>query len=280
MTAEQPPAVLPVPHRLSVAETYRLLATSRRGLAPAEASARRARYGANSLPRARPPGVLAVLARQFASPLIYILLAAAAVSAFSRDWSDAGFILAVLVLNAAIGAIQEFNAERSAEALRSLVVARARVGEDYEIAAEDVVPGDVVAVEAGVKVPADARLVSDEGLEVDESLLTGESVPVVKQAGAILGEHTAIGDRTNMLFAGTLVTRGRAYGVVVATGESPSRSARRWFFSARSRRCGGVRSRTCSSWRWRSRCRRFRRGYRSRSPWRWRSARAVWRPAR
>jgi P-type Ca2+ transporter type 2C len=221
MRAEHPPAVLPAPHALPVGETYRLLTTSRRGLAPAEAAARRVRFGANSLPHAAPPGLLVVFARQFASPLIYILLAAAGVSAFTRHWSDAGFIMAVLALNAVIGAIQEYNAERSADALRALVVARARVvrdGEDYEIDAADLVPGDVALMEAGIKVPADVRLVSDEGLEVDESLLTGESVPVVKQAAVVLAEHTAIGDRTNMAFAGTLVTRGRAYGVVVETG--------------------------------------------------------------
>jgi P-type E1-E2 ATPase len=140
-----------------------------------------------------------------------------------RDWSDAGFILAVLVLNAVIGCAQEYGAEKSAQALRALTGSKAYVlrdGEDHELDATGVVPGDVVLLEAGSKVPADVRLISNGSVEVDESLLTGESLTVTKTSTAMLTSDAALGDRVNMAFAATLVTRGRAHGVVVATGLS------------------------------------------------------------
>jgi magnesium-transporting ATPase (P-type) len=160
-----------------------------------------------------------VALRQFASPLIYVLLVAAAVSLAIGHGTDAAFIFAVLALNAAIGAVQEHAAERSADALRALVVARARAvrgGVDQELDAELLVPGDLVRVEGGLRVPADLRVVSETGLEADESLLTGESIAVAKRADPVAAE-TQVADRTSMLFAGTLATRGRATGVVVAT---------------------------------------------------------------
>jgi magnesium-transporting ATPase (P-type) len=146
---------------------------------------------------------------------------AVAVSLLLGDWSDAAFIAAVLLVNAVIGGIQEYGAERSAEALRALVASRARVirdGEDFEIDAEELVPGDVVLIESGMKIPADLRLLSSAGLEADESLLTGESLPVAKDADRVLNVDAAAADRVNMAFAGTLATRGRASGVVVSTG--------------------------------------------------------------
>ncbi len=208
-------------HALSVDETLAALDSALTGLASDEAAARLARFGRNELPHAEPPGVLAVFLRQFASPLVYILLVAAVVSVALGEWSDAGFIVAVLVLNAVIGTIQEYNAEKSAEALRALTVARAyavRDGEEREVPGELLVPGDVVILEAGNKVPADVRLVSGGSLEADESLLTGESLAVTKAAAAAVARDAALGDRLNMAFAGSLVTRGRAHGVVVATG--------------------------------------------------------------
>ena len=208
-------------HALSAADACAALATVATGLASAEARARLARFGRNELPHAEPPGVARIFLRQFLSPLIYILLAAAALSAVMRDWSDSGFILAVLVLNAIVGTVQEYSAEKSAHALRALSVARAYVlrdGEDRELDATELVPGDVVLLEAGGKVPADVRLLSNGGLEVDESLLTGESLTVTKTPSAVLAADTPLGDRVNMAFAATLVTRGRAHGVVVATG--------------------------------------------------------------
>ena len=183
------------------------LASGARGLRAGEAAARLEKYGRNALPRPRPPALGAVFLRQFRSPLIYVLLAAAVISLLLRDWSDGAFILAVLLVNAVIGTTQEYSAERAAEALRSLVSPRARVERDgavHEIDSELVVPGDIVMLESGAKVPADLRLVSARNLALDESLLTGESLPVPKDAGALLPADAAVS--------------GRSRGVVVATG--------------------------------------------------------------
>ena len=209
------------PHARTADAVLAALSARPTGLAPAEAERRRALYGPNRLPRERLAGVGEIFLRQFLSPLIYVLLAAAAVSAFLAEWSDAGFIFAVLCINAVIGTVQEYSAQRSAAALRELVVTRARVirgGESYELDAEALVPGDVVFLESGDKVPADLRLFQVHALQVDESLLTGESLPVSKHPEAVLSMDAPLGDRSNMAFAGTLVVRGRARGVVTATG--------------------------------------------------------------
>jgi calcium-translocating P-type ATPase len=181
-----------------------------KGLSSAEAAARLARHGRNVLPRPAPPTLAAIFLRQFASPLMYVLLAAALVSALLGQGSDAAFIAAAVLINAVIGTYQEHSAERTAEALRNLVSPRAMVlrdGAPREVDAADIVPGDAVLLESGVKVPADLRLVEATGLSVDESMLTGESLPVKKDA--------ARGDRA---FAGTIVRSGRATGEAVATG--------------------------------------------------------------
>jgi Ca2+-transporting ATPase len=153
------------------------------GLTQTEARARREQHGPNRLPRAAPATSLQIVMRQFRSPLIYVLGAAGIVSAAIGELTDAAFIAAVLAINAAIGAYQELRAEQSSRALESLLRIRAAVlrdGEVREIDAEDVVPGDIVWVEPGNRIPADSRLVSAHGLEVDESLLTGESLAVLK----------------------------------------------------------------------------------------------------
>jgi magnesium-transporting ATPase (P-type) len=209
------------PHALPAAELLRALATSAHGLTAAEANARLARFGRNALPRARPPSLARVFIRQFASPLIYVLVAAAAVSVAIGHGTDAAFIFVVLLINAVIGTAQEYAAQRSADALQALVAARARVvrdGVDLDVDAEMLVPGDVVRLEGGFRVPADLRILSAVGLEADESLLTGESVPVAKRADPPAAADAPVAERAPMLFAGTLVSRGRAMGVVVATG--------------------------------------------------------------
>ena len=209
------------PQAEGVEVVLRELASSSRGLAVAEAEERLQKLGRNALPRPRSPALGTVFLRQFKSPLIYVLLAAAVISLLLRDWSDAGFILAVLLVNAVIGTTQEYSAERSAEALRSLVSPHARVERDgtiHEIDAELVVPGDVVLLESGAKVPADLRLLTAHNLALDESLLTGESLPVAKDAEAVLGADAPVSGRSNMAFAGSIVASGRARGVVVATG--------------------------------------------------------------
>jgi len=197
------------------------LGSSSLGLTTEEATARLSRFGPNVLPRAPPSSLAVLFLRQFLSPLIYILLLAAVVSVLLDEWSDALFITLVLLLNAAIGTAQEYSAERSADALQGLVRTRALVirgKEAFEVDAEGLVPGDLVLLEEGSKVPADLRLLSSQSLSVDESLLTGESLPVSKDANAVLGVETSLGDRVNMAYAGSLVARGRARGVVVATG--------------------------------------------------------------
>ncbi|RLB57122.1 MAG: ATPase [Deltaproteobacteria bacterium] len=210
------------PYARTVAQALDDLGAERGGLNSDEAATRLRLHGPNTLPTGKPASPMQVILRQFTNPLIYILLAAALVSAAIGDLKDAGFILVVLALNATIGAFQEFRAERSAEALRSLVTIRAHVlrdGEELEVDARDLVPGDISVIESGAKVPADLRLVSG-GLEIDESLLTGESLPVLKRADAAVARDAPLGDQETMAFAGTMVTRGRAYGVVVATASS------------------------------------------------------------
>jgi len=214
-------------HAQSVRQVLEQLGTREVGLSQAEAAARLEKYGPNRLPQQPPPALWKVVLRQFRSPLIYILGAAAIVSAAmgGEHLQDAGFIAGVLVLNAIIGSWQEWKAEKSSHALRKLLQIRAAVvrdGEVSEINAEEVVPGDVVWLESGNRVPADIRLLSAHGLEVDESLLTGESLPVHKDPAWTGEPETAVADRLNMAHAGSVVTRGRAKGVVVATGTSTS----------------------------------------------------------
>lgn len=194
--------------------------TSEQGLTSADAIARRARFGPNTLPQAHVPGLAAVFLRQFLSPLIYILLAAVVVSLALSDLSDALFIGVVLLVNGAIGTAQEYSAGRAAAALRRLEQLRASVRRDgavQEIPARDLVPGDLVLLEAGGRVPADLHLVESTDLQCDESLLTGESLPVRKRMAAPLA-GAAAGRRRLMAFAGTVVVRGRGLGLVTATG--------------------------------------------------------------
>jgi len=202
-------------------ELLRALETSPQGLSRKEAALRLEKIGANALPRPKPSSSVVLFLRQFYSPLIYILLLAALISLLLGELSDAIFISAVLAINAVIGAIQEYSAERSAEALRNLVTSYAHVfreGEAFEIDAQELVPGDLVWLENGFKVPADLRLLWAHGLEIDESLLTGESAPVIKDSRAVMDVDAPLGDRKNMAFAGTLVTHGRGQGIVVSTG--------------------------------------------------------------
>ncbi len=208
-------------HALAPEELLARLHSTPHGLTAAEAAVRLERHGPNRLPRREPPGPLRVFLSQFASPLIYVLLAASVVSAAIGEWADAGFIFAVLLLNAVIGTVQEYSAQRAADQLQGLIRTRSRVlrdGEVFEIEAEAIVPGDVVLLESGDRVPADLRLLAARDLEIDESLLTGESLAVHKEADRVLAPDAVLAERSNMAFAGTMVARGRGRGVVVATG--------------------------------------------------------------
>jgi Ca2+-transporting ATPase len=213
------PAVV-APHARPIDDVLAGVQGTPNGLGHAEAAARLQRCGRNALPATEPPGIVRVFLHQFASPLIYVLLAAALVSLLIREWSDAGFIFAVLLLNAVIGTAQEYSAQRAAAALQRLVTTRCRVlrqGDTHELDAEELVPGDIVLLESGERVPADMRLLASHDLEVDESLLTGESVAVFKRADVQLAADSPLGDRANMAFAGTMVSRGRARGIVTGT---------------------------------------------------------------
>lgn len=199
------------------------LETSPRGLSEAEVRRRQQEYGPNLLPEKGPSPLWLIVLRQFVSPLIYILVVAAVVSLLVGDVKDAGFIAAVLALNAVIGAYQESQAEKSSFALRKLLRMHAQVerdGEIREVPAEAVVPGDIVWLESGNRVAADLRLLSTQGLDLDESLLTGESLAVSKDAEWNGEPSTPLADRRNIALAGSMVTRGRAKGVVVATGSA------------------------------------------------------------
>lgn len=216
-----PAALAFAPHALTPEQVGERLHCGLDGLTAPEAARRLEEFGANSLPQPGAPGLAQVLLRQFLNPLIYVLMIAAGVALFLGESLDAGFIAGVLVLNAVIGAIQEWHAQRSADALQKLAVASCQVvrdGEVHVIDASELVPGDLVLLESGMRVPADLRLVSSHGLEIDESLLTGESLPTPGNAKSLLSPETVPGDRENMAHAGTMVTRGRATGLVVATG--------------------------------------------------------------
>lgn len=215
-----PPKTL-VWHAFTLPAVFQVLNASENGLAEDEALARLQQYGPNKLPHQLPPPLWQIILRQFRSPLIYILLLAAVISIGIGDAKDAGFIALVLLINTIIGSYQEWRAEQSSHALRKLLQIRAAVqrsGEVREISAEEVVPGDVVWLESGNRVPADIRLLSGQGLEVDESLLTGESLPVHKDPSWGGTESVPLADRLNMAYAGSVVARGRAKGMVVATG--------------------------------------------------------------
>jgi len=197
------------------------LCTCEEGLTISEARSRLESFGPNQLPQQPSLTWWQILANQFRSPLIYILAIAGLVSLAIGDVTDAAFIFGVLLLNALIGGYQEWRAERSTHALQKLLRIRAAVFRDRElreVPAEEIVPGDLVWLEAGNRVPADVRLVTAHGLEIDESLLTGESLPVLKDASWKGAPSAPVTDHANMAYAGSTVARGRGKGLVVNTG--------------------------------------------------------------
>ncbi|ROR32675.1 HAD-IC family P-type ATPase [Inmirania thermothiophila] len=207
-------------HALAAAEVLARLASGPDGLGAAEAAARLARHGPNRLPPPPRDGPLRRFLRQFESVYIHVLLAAAAVTAALGLWLDAGVILGVVLVNALIGFIQEGRAEDAMEAIRRVLAPRATVVRDGRLAEVDaagLVPGDVVVLAAGDRVPADLRLLEAHALAVDEAALTGESVPVEKAVAAV-APQSPLAERRSMAWAGTMVRRGQGRGVVVATG--------------------------------------------------------------
>jgi Ca2+-transporting ATPase len=196
------------------------------GLTEREAARRLVACGPNELPEAPPPSPLTLLLAQFANLIVWVLIGAAIISGLLQDWVDTAVILAIVILNAILGFVQEYRAERSLAALKKLSVTTARVireGAIRSIPARGLVPGELIQVEAGDHVPADARLVYATALRTQEAALTGESTPVDKTAAALAGdtrpwEPVALADRANMLFLGTHITAGKGRALVVATG--------------------------------------------------------------
>ncbi len=212
----------PAWHALSAAEAVGRMDSSHEGLSGPEAAARLERHGPNRL--TPPPKVSALrrFLRQFGNALIAILIPAAAVMALIGEYVDAAVVLAVVVINALIGFVQEGKAEQALDAIRDMLSPQAAVLRDRErrtVRAEELVPGDVVLLAAGDKVPADLRLIEVKGLEVQEAALTGESLSVAKSTEPV-AHGAALGDRVSSAFSGTLVTRGAAKGLVTATGDA------------------------------------------------------------
>ncbi len=208
-------------YQLNTADIFVQLDSSDSGLNSAEALKRLESYGPNRLEEEERPSRLRVFAAQFANPLIYIILVAALVTLLFRDYVDAVAIMVAVLLNAVIGYVQEYRAEDSVQALKKLVVPKSRVlrdGREREVNSEELVPGDVVLLSSGARVPADIRLFETTELSIDEAALTGESLPAAKFTDAIPQDKLTPGDQRNMAFAGTIVVGGRARGMVVATG--------------------------------------------------------------
>lgn len=210
-------------YQLTPEVTLEKLRTSENsGLDPGEAESRLERFGPNKLAEAGRLSLWSMFLGQFKDFMVLILLAATVISGFLHEWADAVTIMVILTLNAILGVVQEFRAERSIEALKQLTAPEARVirgGKEQKVQATSLVPGDLVLLEAGDRVPADLRLIKAVNLEVEESALTGESVPVKKLTEAICG-LVSPGDARNILFMGTAISRGRARGVVINTGMS------------------------------------------------------------
>ena len=226
MSGIDAPAVLdaaPMTHQLPAVDVLARFDVRREnGLSAVEAAARARRFGPNVVAREQSAGWVRRLLAQLNNPLIFVLLAAGAVTLAFGGFVDAGVIAGVVVLNAVIGHVQESRAQKALDALSRMVPAEATVvrdGETRRVPAADVVPGDVALLAAGDQVPADVRLVEVRSFEIDESVLTGESLPVAKTTDA-LPAATGLADRTNMAHAGTVVTRGAARAVVVGTGSA------------------------------------------------------------
>ncbi len=210
-------------YALEVDEVFERLGTGPAGIEAAESTARLGATGRNELVEARATGPLRMLWEQLTAVMVLILIGAAALSLALSKFLEAGAIATIVVLFAVLGFVQEYRAERAIAALRRLAVPTVRAIRDgvvVEVAAIDLVPGDVVVLEAGNVVPADLRVVESAGLRVQEAALTGESEPVDKTIVALAAEDLALGDRSNMAYSGTQVTYGRGRGVVVATGMS------------------------------------------------------------
>lgn len=208
-------------HNLSSSEIYQKLNTSKDGLDRSEVEKRLIKYGKNELVQKKKVSVFDLILHQFKDVMIFILFLAAAISYFVGDSKDTIVILIIVLLNALIGFVQEYRAEKAMEALNKMSSLHAtirRSGHIIQVAATEVIPGDIVILEAGMLVPADLRLTASHALKIEEASLTGESHAVNKTPEKISIENTPLGDRKNMAYKSTVITNGRGEGVVVATG--------------------------------------------------------------
>lgn len=208
-------------HAMSAESVLEYLETGTDGLTDEEVIKRKAVYGPNILKEGKRKTLFAMFLEQFKDVMVIILLIAAAISGFLKEFADTAIILAVVIINAILGIIQESKAEKALEALKKMSAPYSKVkrnGDVLLIKTEDIVPGDIVYLEAGDYVPADMRLIESVNLKIEESALTGESVPVEKMTGEIKDKDVAIGDMKNMAFSGSTVTYGRGIGIVIATG--------------------------------------------------------------
>ena len=204
----------------TIDKVFKAVHSSEKGLTGSDASERLRKYGKNILKEKKKVSPLRIFLQQFNSPVVWILLAALFISFVIGEKVDAVVILVILIINAVLGFIQEYNAEKEIEALKKLSGLKALVirdGKEQDINASEIVPGDVLIVKEGDKVPADARLIETVQLAAQESILTGESLPVKKNAGKTFTD-AAVSDQRNMLFSGTIITRGKGKMVVVRTG--------------------------------------------------------------
>lgn len=208
-------------HTQDINKVVEQLGASLDGLTSADADARRSEYGANEITEGKKRSIWELLARQFTDVMILVLIAAAVIAGFIGDIADTFVILLIVLLNAVIGFIQEYRAEKAMEALKKMVTtdtAVVRDGNMQNISSTDLVPGDIILLETGNVIPADIRLIEAHQLKVEEASLTGESHPVEKDIAVLKDENLPLGDRKNMGYKSTYVTFGRAKGIVVATG--------------------------------------------------------------
>jgi Ca2+-transporting ATPase len=208
-------------HQQTIDEALNALESRREGLGGDDAGKRLEKHGPNELQEKGIRSPWAILLEQFAQTMVIILIVAAIISAFLGDWLEAGAILAIVILFATLGFVQDYRADRAMAALREMAVPEVRVrrgGEDRRISSKELVPGDVVYLEAGNVVPADLRLIEANDLRIDEAALTGESEPVEKSIERLEEADSPLGDRTNMAYSGTVVSGGRGLGVVARTG--------------------------------------------------------------
>lgn len=208
-------------HALHIDKVFELTGSSPRGISSGEALERLKEHGPNSLIEKKKKSPWVIFLHQFKDFMIIVLMAAAIISGFIGDITDTIIIITIILLNAIIGFIQEYRAEKAMEALKKMATVRAMVqrdGKPVNILSEELVPGDLVLLESGNVVPADLRLMDSQGLLVNESALTGESLASSKNAEIITGQEIPLGDRLNMAYKSTLVNNGRGSGIVVSTG--------------------------------------------------------------